>query len=175
MNLTSEILAVKMSIMLHEKEKLGWGRGTPAVLFVTNKRVAVIKLKQKKTFLTYRYEECPENLDDALNNEGSFEIAINQILAAAPDTVMKTPYMRIRYNTDGGEKVFSFILSVFWASASISPAAMTYYRIISEVIEQAKKGTLVTASPLTDKNVNTSEMIGIVKDIKKSRDQLPTK
>jgi len=166
----SEVLALKMSIMLYDREKIGWGRGVPSVLFVTNRRVAVVKLKRKKSFpLTYRYDGCPDNLTDALKNEGSFEVAVSQILEAAPDTVMKTPYMRIRCNTDSGEKVFSFVLSAFWTSSGISPAAMTYYQMISEAITQAKKGTICVASPITDESINTPSAISFIKDLKKSR------
>lgn len=166
----SEVLAVRISIMLYDKDKIGWGRGVPSVLFITNRRVAVVKLKRKKSFpLTYRYEDCPENLSDALRNEGSFEVAIDHILEAAPDTVLKTPYMRIRCNTDAAGKVFSFVLSAFWTSSGISPAAMTYYQMISEVITQAKNGTLRVASPITDKNINTLDAIAFAKRLKESR------
>lgn len=68
---------------------------------------------------------------------------------------MKTPYMRIRCNTDSGEKVFSFVLSAFWTSSGISSAAVTYYQMISEAITQAKKGTICVASPITDESINT--------------------
>lgn len=111
-------------------------------------------------------------MDDALKNEGSFEVAINQITEAAPDTVLKTPYMRIRYNSDSGEKVFLFILSITWTGSGISPGAISYYMMLAEIIKQAKNGILVTKSTITDKNVNTREMIRIIKTWKMSRDNL---
>jgi hypothetical protein len=155
--------------MLHNSEKIGFGRGITGVLFVTSRRLAFVKLQRKKTLLTYRYQECPENLDDALKNEGSFEVDINQILEATANTVMKTPYMRIRYNTQPGEKAFSFILPALWSSGGISPAVIVYYKIISEAIEQAKKGTLSVTSPITDQNLKSPDLISLVKDIKKAR------
>jgi len=82
-----------MTVMLHENEKIGWGRGITGLLFITDKRLAFVKLIPKKALLRYRYEECPENLDDALKNEGSFEVLINQITEAAPDTVLKMGYI----------------------------------------------------------------------------------
>jgi hypothetical protein len=166
----SENVAVKMSVMLHEGEKIGWGRGITGVLFITDKRLAFVKLVRKKAFLRYRYEECPENLDDALKNEGSFEIPIRQITEAAPDTILMTPYMRIRYNTDSGEKVFSFILSMTWTGSGVSPTAINYYKALAEVIEQAKNGTLAIRPPITDKNVNTPELLGIIKNLKTAHD-----
>ena len=171
----SENVAVKMSAILHENDKIGWGRGITGVLFITDKRLAFVKLIEKKAlkkFLIYRYEECPENLEDALKNEGSFEVPINQITEAAPDTILKTPYMRIRYNAPSGEKVFSFILSITWTGSGISPGAISYYMMLAEIIKQAKNGILVTKSTITDKNVNTREMIRIIKIWKMSRDNL---
>jgi len=157
------------------REKIGWGRGITGVLFITDKRLVFVKLVEKKAlkkFLIYQYEDCPENLDDALKNEGSFEVPINQITEAAPDTLMMTPYMRIRYNADLGEKVFSFILSVTWKGSGISPGAIGYYMMFAEIIKQAKNGVLVTKSTITDKNVDTREMIRIIKTWKMSRDNL---
>ena len=138
----SENVAVKMGAILHENVKIGWGRGLAGVLFITDKRLAFVKLipnKGLKKFFADQYKECPENLDDALKNEGSFEVPINQITEAAPDTVLKTPYMRIRYNSDSGEKVFSFILSVTWTGGGISPGAISYYKILAMVWNKQKK------------------------------------
>ncbi len=165
-----EIVAVRMEVMLHDSEKPGWGRGTSGMLFITDRRLAFSKLKQKKAFLRYRYEECPEDIDDALKNEGSFEVPINQVIEAMPDTVLKTPYMRVRYSTGAGEKVFSFILSMSWTSGGISTSAITYYRILSEVIKQAKNGTLTATVPMTDNNVKTPEMVDFIKKLKLVRD-----
>ncbi len=171
----SENVAVRMYAFLHEGVKIGWGRGIAGVLFITDKRLAFVKLvpnKGLKKLFADQYMECPENLDDALKNEGSFEVPINQITEAVPDTVLKTPYMRIRYDSGSGEKVFSFILSVTWTGGGISPGAISYYRILAMFVEQAKNGTLVTNLPITDKNIRTREALSVIKNLKMSHANL---
>jgi len=67
-------------------------------------------------------------------------VPINQVIEAVPDTLLKTPYMRVLYSTGAGEKVFSFILSVSWTPGGISTSATTCYRILSEVVKRPKTG-----------------------------------
>ena len=128
----------KATVVLWEGEKIGWGRGPRYELFITDRRLAFIKLKEKKSFLRRTWEACPDDVDEALKNEGSFEVPISKITEAKADSIMMTPYMRIRFQTDPGEKIFSFIFAASMTQDGISPTAIIAYKKIAELVKQAK-------------------------------------
>jgi hypothetical protein len=72
-------------------EKIGWGRGPRHELFVTGRRLAFIKLKEKRSFLRRTREACPDDVDEALKNEKSFEVPVSKITEAKVDTFVMTP------------------------------------------------------------------------------------
>jgi hypothetical protein len=134
----SENRSGKATIVLWEGEKIGWGRGPRYELFITDRRLAFIKLKEKKSFLRCTWEACSDNIDEALKNEGSFEVPISKIIEAKTDTIMMTPYMRVRFQTDSGEKVFSFTFVASMTQDGTSLMAIIAYKKIAKLVEQAR-------------------------------------
>lgn len=129
----------KATIVLWEGEKIGWGRGPRYELFITDQRLAFIKLKEKKSFLRRAWEACSDNIDEALKNEESFEVPISRVTEAKVDTIMMTPYMRVRFQTDSGEKVFSFIFVASMTQDGTSPTAIIEYKKIAKLLTNITK------------------------------------
>lgn len=85
------------------------------------------------------------NIEEGLRNEGSLAISVGQVHEARAERVWGTPYLRIRYLTDSGEKVCSFIFSTACAfyAPGISSGGMSLRKgpieELAETIELLKK------------------------------------
>jgi hypothetical protein len=86
-------------------------------------------------------EACADNIDEALKTEGSFEVPISKITEFKPDMRMMRPYIRIRFQTDSGEKVFSFIYTTAMTQSGASPTAILAYKRLAKAMAKTKNKT----------------------------------
>jgi hypothetical protein len=99
------------SVLLYTKEKPGmFEKGTSGQLILTNQRIIYIKYvwkhwrAQAKNYLN--------NIDEGLQNEGSFEVPLGRVNEVTVESTVKTPYLRLRYQTGEGEETCSFVFSL---------------------------------------------------------------
>lgn len=133
----SENVAGKAEVGFYDKEKPGMGQAAKGQLILTNRRLIYIKYLGGK-FLRAKPEDYTDKIEEGLKNEGSIEIPLKQISEARADRVWGTGYLRVRYSTDSGEKVCSFILTSMWTIWGIIPGKSPYEEI-AQRIEQLRK------------------------------------
>jgi len=110
----SENVVGKAEVLFYEKEKPGMGRGLSGQLILTNHRLVYVKYLEKG-MLRREVRDYTGNVEEGLRNEGSLAIPLGQVEEAKAERVWGTPYLMIRYRTDSGEKVCSFIFSTPYA------------------------------------------------------------
>jgi hypothetical protein len=105
----SERIVGNGAVGFYPKEKPGMGQALKGQLIVTNLRVVYIRYRGGK-YLTAKAEDYTNRIEEGLMNEGSFEVPINMITEAKADRVWGTPYFRLRYRTQNGERACAFVL-----------------------------------------------------------------
>ena len=127
----------KAEVGFYEKEKPGMGQAAKGQLILTNRRLIYVKYLGGK-FLRAKPEDYSGKIEDGLKNEGSVEVPLKQISEVRADRVWGTGYLRVRYVTDSGEKVCSFILTSMWTIWGIIPGKSPYEEIAKR-IEQMRE------------------------------------
>jgi len=75
-----------------------------------------------------------------LTNAGSFEIPTKEIVAATAERTWGTPYLKVRYRTNSGEKTCSFVFSTsLWMVAGGVDLRKRPIEKLAEEIERLKK------------------------------------
>jgi len=140
----SENVVAKGSVGFYPKEKPGMGQALKGQLILTNRRVVYIRYLGGK-YLTAKAEDYGDRLEEGLRNEGSFEVPINMITEAKADRIWGTPYFRLRYRTQTGERACAFVLvssmnlmAATGAIGAIWGLAKGPYEQLAKTIEQLK-------------------------------------
>jgi hypothetical protein len=105
--LMSEKVVVKTEVIFYDKEKPKM-TGPIGQLILTDRRLVFIK-PASQGLIARAPQDYSANIDEGLRNEGSLAIPLGQIIEAKSDSTWGTPYLRIRYRTESGEKACSFI------------------------------------------------------------------
>jgi len=127
----------KAEVGLYEKEKPSMGQAAKGQLILTNRRIVYVKYLGGK-FLRVKVEDYSNRIEEGLKNDGSFEIPLKQITEVKADRIWGTGYLRVRYRTDMGEKVYSLILTSMWTMWGIIPGKSPY-EDMAQRIEQLRK------------------------------------
>jgi hypothetical protein len=116
-------------VRLHRKETPGV-LGEGGWLFLTEDKVVFAKTGMRVIYKALYNEKELEKL----YNEGKvkLEIPISSIIEAAADTKLATPYLRVRYRSQKGDKVLSFIHAGDMIVSSYSSFVEDIYRIKME-------------------------------------------
>ncbi len=133
----SESVMGKAEVGLYEKEKPSMGQAAKGQLILTNRRIVYVKYLGGK-FLRVKVEDYSNRIEEGLKNDGSFEIPLKQITEVKADRIWGTGYLRVRYRTDMGEKVYSLILTSMWTMWGIIPGKSPY-EDMAQRIEQLRK------------------------------------
>ena len=140
----SENVVGKAEVLFYEKEKPGMGRGLFGQLILTNQRLVYVKYVEKG-LLRREAKDYTGNIEEGLRNEGSLAIPVGRVSEAKAERTWGTPYLRIRYQTDLGEKACSFIFRTPYAfyAPNISSGGVSLRKgpidDLAKAIEQLKK------------------------------------
>ena len=105
----SETITAKANVLFYNKDKPGMGRGAAGQLIVTGRRLVYVRFPWKQMHAIIR--DYADEIDAGLANEGSLEIPIKEVVEAKAERTVGTPYLKISYRTDMGEKICSFIFT----------------------------------------------------------------
>ncbi len=136
----SENVVGSAVVGFYPKEKIGMGKALKGQMVLTDRRFVYIKFLGGK-FVSAKTDYYSNNIDEGLENEGSFAVPLNMITEAKADRMWGTPYFRLRYQTPGGEKVCSFTLISSMnqlGAGSVFGLMKSPYEQIAKAIEQLK-------------------------------------
>jgi len=105
----SETIAAKANVLFYDKDKPGMGRGAAGQLIVTGRRLVYVRFPWKHMHAAVR--DYANEIDVGLANEGSLEVPIKELVETKAERTVGTPYLRISYRTEMGERVCSFIFT----------------------------------------------------------------
>lgn len=100
----------KAEVGFYPKERPGMGQALKGQVILTDQRFVYVRYTGGK-FLTAKAADYSGSIEDGLRNEGSFAIPLSAVTEAKGDRMWGTPYIRLRYRTEGGERVFSMIFT----------------------------------------------------------------
>jgi hypothetical protein len=150
---STENVVAKVEVGFYPKEKPGMGQAMKGQLILTSRRIVYAKYPGGK-FMTAKSTDYSDKIDEGLSNEGSFSITIDQVLEAKADRVWGTPYLRLRYQTDAGEKACSFTLMSSMSAlgaGNIWGVMKGPYDQLARIIDQVKTEHNAGAGESTDK------------------------
>lgn len=139
----SENVVAKVEVGFYPKEKPGMGQALKGQLILTSRRLVYVKYLGGKS-LTAKFSDYSNRIDEGLKNEGSLEVPMERVGEVKADRVWGTPYLRVCYQTESGEKACSFTLtssmSAFGAE-NIVGLMKSPYDQLARIIEQLKTGS----------------------------------
>jgi hypothetical protein len=127
----SERALVKTEVIFYDSEKPKM-TGPIGQLILTHRRFVFVK-PVSRGLITRITPDYSDKIDEGLRNEGSIAIPLGQITEAKADSMWGTPYLRVRYRTESGDRACSFIFrggsfesgGVFLGRKAIEQLAMT--------------------------------------------------
>jgi hypothetical protein len=103
----SERALVKAEVIFYDSEKPKM-TGPIGQLILTDRRFVFVK-PASRGLISRVAPDYSNNIDEGLRNEGSIAIPLGEITEAKADSTWGTPYLRVRYRTESGDRACSFI------------------------------------------------------------------
>jgi hypothetical protein len=127
----SEKAVVKTEVIFYDKEKPKM-TGPIGQLILTDRRLVFVK-PVSRGLIARVTPDYSNNIDEGLKNDGSIAIPLGYITEAKADSMWGTPYLRVRYRAESGDRACSFIFrggsfesgGVFLGRRAIEQLAMT--------------------------------------------------
>ena len=103
----SDKALVKTEVIFYDSDKPKM-KGPIGQLILTDRRLVFVK-PASRGLIAGAPPDYSGNIDEGLRNEGSIAVPLEQIVEAKADSTWGTPYLRVRYRTESGDKACSFI------------------------------------------------------------------